>query len=677
MANRHVRRNLAVILFCLFLAHSVSFAQFGTHPEEKDLMRNEANAYRAYAAMLSKVGIARSQIDVSYYKLNLKILGSAPRPQISGTVTSTATVLDPSITSVTLDMSNDLIVDSVVIDGNRLNPGSWAHASALLVMNTPRVYGVRENITIRVTYHGSPVGTGFGSFGAQKLSDGTTDWFWTLSEPYGASDWWPCIDHPSDKADSVDIWLTCSQNYTAVSQGKLVATVINGDGTKTYEWQHRYPIASYLISATITNFSEFSSWYQYSPTDSMEIFNYVTPTIGIENPNYQSAASLAPRMMQIYSSLFGQYPFIKEKYGHAEFGWRGGMEHQTLTSLGTGAFNEAIIAHELAHQWFGDMITCRTWPDVWLNEGFATYCEALYREKQYGEAAYTTEMGYILAASKEGGMGSIYLQDTSSVGNMFFQGRIYNKGASILHMLRHVLGDTTFFAALRAYANDTTLMYKTASTADFRRDCEKVSRKDLGYFFNEWIFGEDYPQYTYRVDVTLQGPTYKVTVTIKQTTSTSNPSFFTMPIDFRFVGATMDTTIVVLNNQRNQVLSFSVLGLPDTVELDPNNWILKDVRNISSGVDMTPVPSTYILEQNYPNPFNPATTIRFSIPHAAIVHITVYNVLGEEIAALINEQMTEGKHAVEWNAAHRPSGVYFYRLQTGGFDMSGKMLLIR
>ena len=664
-------------LFLAVICTSVSPAQFGTRPEEKDLIRREAESYRDYTHMLNKVGVTRGQIDVKYYKLDLRIIGSAPSPLIAGTVTTIATVLDPTLTSVTLDMSTSLAVDSIVVDGTTINAANWTHTNAFLVITTPRSYSAGESITAAVTYHGAPVGTGFGSFGAAKLSDRTTDWFWTLSEPYGASDWWPCIDYPSDKADSVDIWLTCSQMYTAVSQGILVSVTTNNDGTKTYRWKHRYPIASYLISATVTDFNEFSYWFRYSPTDSMEIFNYVTPTIGSENPGYQDAASLVPRMMQIYSKLFGLYPFIREKYGHAEFGWGGGMEHQTLTSLGTYAFDESIMAHELAHQWFGDMITCRTWPDVWLNEGFATYCEALYREAQYGEAAFTAEMAGIMSGSKDPTMGSIYLEDTSDVNNMFYGGRIYNKGASVLHMLRHVLGDSTFFQAMRAYANDPTLMYKTASTADFQRNCEEVSGKNLQYFFNEWVYGEKYPQYSYRADVTKQPSSYRVTVTIRQSTQTTDPTFFTMPVDVRFVGPLEDTTIVVFNNQQDQVFVFSLAQAPDSVELDPNGWILKDVENTTSGVDMQPVPATYILEQNYPNPFNPGTTIRFSIPQAQIVRITVFDIQGQEIQTIVNDKMTEGKHSIVWDASGLSSGIYFYRLQAGSFTTTKKMLLLR
>jgi aminopeptidase N len=671
------KRTFGCCLLCTIVFASPGFAQFGSRPEEKDLIRHEANAYRAYASMLSKAGTSPNELDATYYKLDLKILGSAPNPHISGTVTTVAIIISSSLSYVMLDMASTLRVDSISVDGTTLGAGTWTHTNASILIPTPRTYTAGERISIAVSYHGFPVGTGFGSFGAEKLPDNTTDWFWTLSEPYGASDWWPCINTPTDKADSVDVWLTCDQIYTAVSQGRLVSAVNNGDGTKTFRWQHRYPIAPYLVSATITSFSEFSYWFHYTPSDSMEIFNYVTPMIGTLNSTYKTSASLVPRMMQIYSNLFGLYPFIKEKYGHAEFGWGGGMEHQTLTSLGTYAFDESIMAHELAHQWFGDMITCRTWPDEWLNEGFATYCEALYREAQYGETAFTVEMADIMNASKDPSMGSLYLQDTTSVSNMFYQGRIYNKGASVLHMLRHVLGDSTFFRAMRAYANDTTLMYKTASTADFRRNCEAVSGKDLGYFFNEWIYGENYPQYTYRVDVTKPTSLYTVTITLSQNTHTTNPAFFTMPVDFRFVGASMDTTITVLNSQARDEFTFAFGSLPDTVQLDPNNWILKDVTNITDGVDMTPVPASYILAQNYPNPFNPSTTIRYSIPRAGIVRLSVFNILGQEISVLVNGPITEGKHRVVWNAMNVPSGIYVCRLRSDEFTKSMKMLLIR
>ena len=675
-AKVHWIKLIAPVASLLFFS-SVSSAQFGSRPEERELIRQETKAHREFFTKLLTTDVSRNQIDVKYYGLNLKISGPAPTPQISGSVTTAAVIVPSSLLSLTLDMSDSLKVDSVVIDGVNVSGSSVVHAHNLLTINTPRVYAGGENIAVTVSYHGFPVGTGFGSFGAKKLLDGTTDWFWTLSEPYGASDWWPCINHPSDKADSADITLTCDQKYTAVSQGKLVDVKANGDGTTTYRWKHRYPIASYLISATITNFNEFSYWFRYSPTDSMEIFNYVTPTIGSVNPGFQNSASLTPKMMQIYSNLFGLYPFIKEKYGHAEFGWGGGMEHQTLTSLGTLAYNESIIAHELAHQWFGDMITCRTWPDVWLNEGFATYCEALYRETQYGKATYSSEMAAIMRGSKDTTMGSVYVRDTSSVDNVFYGPRVYNKGASVLHMLRHVLGDSVFFAAMKTYANDPGLRYNTASTADFRRNCEISSGRDLAFFFDEWIFGENYPRYTYRSDVSKQGSLFNITLTIRQTTGTTNPTFFTMPVDVRFIGPLIDTTVTVLDNQREQQFTFTFNAAPDTAELDPQNWILKDVENITSGIDITPVPSTYVLEQNYPNPFNPTTTIRYSIPEAGIVRISIYNILGEELATPLNSWMAEGKHSYEFDGSSLASGTYLYRVQSGTFVNTKKMLLVR
>jgi hypothetical protein len=378
-------------------------------------------------------------------------------------------------------------------------------------------------------------------------------------------------------------------------------------------------------------------------------------------------------MLEIFTDRFGPYPFLKEKYGHTEFGSGGAMEHQTMTS--TTTFNEFTIAHELAHQWFGDLITCATWPDLWLNEGFATYGEALYIEGRYGTDAYLafmkTEMALAQIAS-----GPLYVQDTSDVRNLFANSRVYAKGATVLHMLRHVLGDSVFARSLRSYAADPRYRYGTASTRDFQGVCESVAGKPLGYFFDEWVFGEKYPVYTPTWSSVRDSLGWLTTVTLVQTTRTQNPPFFTMPVDLRFTGNGLDTTVTVMHTTSGEEFRFRFPS-PAVLELDPGGWILKEIAEGDGGI-----PVAARLLQNYPNPFNPGTTITFALPRRERVAVRIYSILGEEIATVWEGVGEAGSRSLRWEGktdrgVPAPSGIYLCRLMTEEGAIARKMLLLR
>ncbi len=329
----------------------------------------EARRFQKLAEQSSTLSPGQEGFDVKYYKLDLKI--NAIAQGLDGSVTMLAKSLVNNLNAITLDFADPMKVDSVYSGGMRVQ--NVTQQASLVSIGLDRGYSIGDLFIVIVYYHGSPVSEGFGTFSFS--SNNGSPWIWSLSEPYGAKDWWPCKDHPGDKADSLDVWVTCDSSLKVGSEGKLVAVVNNGDGTKTHKWQHRYPIATYLVSIAIADYYEVSGWFKYTPKDSMLVLNYALDKSGASNSLGYTVA-----MLGIYSDLFGLYPFINEKYGHAQFGWGGGMEHQTMTSL--GGFSESLIAHEMAHQWFGDMITTRTWPHVWLNEGFATYCVALYFERK-------------------------------------------------------------------------------------------------------------------------------------------------------------------------------------------------------------------------------------------------------------------------------------------------------
>ena len=653
----------------LWLAFSSLALQFSSAQESeefqlKQLRLSEAQRSTTLARASQHATPGQEGFDVTYYKLDLR-LSTSPN-NLTGSVTMVARCIVDNLASITLDLMNSLRVDSVLVGGT---PVSVAQQPASFIVSLNRTYTRGETITAAVYYHGVPGSSGFGSFAFSTTSTGSP-WVWSLSEPYGAKDWWPSKDHPGDKADSVDVWVTCDGSFKVGSQGRLVDVVQNPDGTKTHKWQHRYPIATYLVSIAVANYSQVSGWFRYSPTDSMLVLNYSLPDF------LSSAISSIPQtvdMLRIYSDLFGLYPFYTEKYGHSQFGWGGGMEHQTMTSLGN--FGENLVAHELAHQWFGDMITMRTWPDIWLNEGFATYCVALYFEKKSGSAGYWNVMNNEMNRARTA-VGSISVRDTSNVGQLFNGNLVYGKGATVLHMLRHVMGDSLFFKAIKQYATDNRFRFGTASTADFQSICEGVYGRSLAYFFSQWIYGEKYPKYQYEWGRIQTGSEYRVRITLGQTTGTGNPTYFTMPVDFQLTGVGLDTTVTFVNSAQVQTFVFNLPKEPSAVQLDPNNWILKDASSVLA--------TQFTLLQNYPNPFNTTTVIPFELPSASAVRLEVFNSLGELVQTLASHKMYEaGRHAVQFSPLNRdgtplPSGVYYCRLSVSGAPLQvRKMVYLR
>ncbi|MCX6133793.1 MAG: M1 family aminopeptidase [Ignavibacteriales bacterium] len=651
--------------------------------ERKEYRRQEFESQETLRAeQLSKLSSTltpgQEGFDVTYYKLDLKLRTSPG--DVSGAVTMVARSLTSSLSSVTLDLMSTMKVDSVIAGGTRVTGFDQQTSFVNIPLN--RGYGAGEYFTTTVYYHGVPGSSGFGSFAFQTAPGSTNPWVWSLSEPYGAKDWWPCKDHPGDKADSADVWVTCDALFKVGSEGKLVSVVDNGDGTRTHKWKHRYPIATYLVSIAVADYAEFSGWFKYTPSDSMQVLNYALSSSIVPAT---SSMGVTLSMLQIYSDLFGLYPFVKEKYGHSQFGWGGGMEHQKMTSL--GSFDESLIAHEMAHQWFGDMITMKTWPHIWLNEGFATYCVALYREKKYGQAAFNDEvLNHIFPGIVSPTVnGSVYVKDTSTVGQVFNTVLVYHKGGAVLHMLRRVLGDSVFFKAMKQYATDKRFQYGVASTEDFQSVCETVSGQPLGYFFSQWIYGGRYPAYRYEWGTTQAGPPYTVRVSLTQTTGTSNPAFFQMPIDFRFTGSAFDTTIVVLNNAASQVFVFTLPKMPTSFQLDPNNWIVKSSSGTVVNIEqISEMPEMYALLQNYPNPFNPSTVIPFDLPRTSQVTLEIYNGLGELVNVLAKDQIFEaGHHTVQFEGVSirgggLPSGVYYCRMMvSGNLVQTRKMVLLR
>ncbi len=514
----------------------------------------KANALAKQREVARPMTANQEQWDARWYDLNLTF---TPASSVSGTVRMKATVVAGPISTVELDFASALIHDAVTAGGVATTA---SHVGAILTVNLDRAYANGETVDVTVTYHGNPTVSGY--FGFNTVNG--RQLIWSLSEAYGARTWWPCKDAPEDKADSVSVHFTCPVACTTVSNGTLISRVVNAGGTTaTTSWSERYPIATYLVSIASYPYTITDDWYRYTPTDSMLIrfHNYPESASG-----YAANQAKVKNMIATFATKVGQYPFLAEKYGHAQFQFSGGMEHQTCTSLGVN--NESVMAHELFHQWFGDHVTCFDFHHIWLNEGFATYGEALWQEALGGTAAYFADID----ADKYFGAGSVYVPDATDENRVFDANLSYDKGAWVLHMLRHVLGDATFFTALQTY--QTTWGYQSATTENFRDVCAAVSGRNLDAFFNEWIYGEDYPIYAPTWSAVAAGGGWDVTLTLAQTQSWQ---LFDMPVDVTISTTGGDQTFVVPDSLASQQFVLHVATQPTALAIDANDWILKQL----------------------------------------------------------------------------------------------------
>ncbi len=622
-----------------------------------------------------------TSFDVRFYHLQVDIaVGSS---WIDGKLRCDFDAVSDGLEHIALNLHRSLPVDSITG-----NVSGFTAGGDTIFVDLDRPYGAGEPASVTVHYRGEPELAGGYKGLRYETHAGGEPVIATLSTPFLAHYWWPCKDGPGDKPDSVYIDIAVpdtsigGQELIAVSNGVL-DTVLQVGGKKVFRWRERYPIVPYYVMAAVSNYRHYRQDYEGAEGESFPLDYYIFAE------DYESAVTGVedvPEVMDFFSGLFGTYPFETEKYGMTQLGYYGAIENQTNTiinNMSSGWFD--VTVHELAHMWFGDMITCRDWHHGWLNEGFATYSEALWAEHTGGFTAYLENM----AQNEHLSGGTLYLQDITDPFNIFIS-IIYRKGAYVLHMLRGVLGDEIFFDALKSYALNTALRYGHAVTEDFQAVCEAESGMDLDFFFDQWVYDEYYPRYEYGWS---QDPgTFEATVTIRQVQESYGwRPVFEMPVQIEFTFETdADTVVTVWNDSQVEHYDFSFDEPLRIVALDPDGWILRQVQY--TGIDDHDGPGAhpriFSLEQNYPNPFNPRTIIRFSLPgsgeEAGLVPLTlrIYDSRGRLVRTLVDGKRTAGEHAVVWDGradGGEPvgSGVFFYRLESADHRDTRKMLLTR
>ncbi|MBC7863255.1 MAG: T9SS type A sorting domain-containing protein, partial [Bacteroidia bacterium] len=522
--------------------------------------------------------------DIKYHRFHWNVDPAVN--YISGDVFTIFTTSVNGFDSIRFNLSVVMAVDSVVYHNIHLTYVQYGNSMLSAALPSALAQNVTDSVC--VYYRGFPPSTGFGSFIQSTHGTPAVPVLWTLSEPYGGSDWWPCKNSLTDKVDSIDVFVTCPAGNKVASNGVLLSETALGSD-RTFHWKHKYPIATYLICFACTNYEKYSDFVPFGATN-LEVVNYVYPE---DSASAVSQTSNIVPVMQLFDTLFGVYPFVNEKYGHAQFGWGGGMEHQTMTFM-TG-FGHELMAHELGHHWFGDKITCGSWQDIWLNEGFATYLSGLTYEHMFGGYWWpifkSGRIGMVTSAPD----GSVWCNDTTNV-NRIFDGRLtYAKGAMILNQLRWVIGDSAFFAATNNYLNDPSFAYKFARTADLKNHFEISSGQNLTWYFNDWFTGEGYP--TYQINWSQAGNI--VTFTVNQGQSHASVPFFELPIPIQFKNATQDTILRVNHTFSGQTFTATIPFTADSLKFDPE-WNIISANNNISSVNQIPQSKNEI--NIFPNP---------------------------------------------------------------------------
>jgi aminopeptidase N len=618
--------------------------------------------------------VASTNIDITYYHLSLEI-NFLPSYSVAGTVRVEGKVVGSPLSVLTLDLRNNMTVSAVSLAGG--GALAFAHPGDALEITFPAPVPVDDAVAVDVTYAGLPIQTGFGSF---VFGIRSGDYYaWSLSEPYGARDWWPCKDHPSDKADSVRVTARVPSSHRVGSQGTLVSETLSGP-YKFYDWKSNYPISNYLVSVAVGEYVQHAGFYvRPAPLAAL----YGPLMLPLDHLVYNDGTSTLPAgwanvtdVLAVFEDWFGPYPFANEKYGHSETTFGGGMEHQTMTSLGgTGV---GLVAHELGHQWYGDLISPKTWPHLWLNEGFATYSEMLYYEARSN--VYPGQFEGLLASRYNSALnatGTLVLQDTVSVSNMFASSRVYSKGAAVLHMLRNVIGDVAFKNTMKAYAADPAVQYGVATTDDFHRVAEQESGMDLDAFFYQWVTdGFGYPFYlSFSYWQTAAGGGCDVWTTVQQwqTLPYSNIDVFEMPLDIAVQTTGGEERVRVQNDQRHQIFSYHVSDEPISVAIDPDYWILRQPE-IQSNVKETP--SLLTIATLAPNPAYDRLRVDFTLEREASVDLEVFDVAGRRVLAR-SAAASAGVRTESIDVRPLAAGIYFLRLRSGGGDAVRKFVIVR
>ncbi|MDR1865252.1 MAG: hypothetical protein LBR08_06740 [Bacteroidales bacterium] len=507
--------------------------------------------------------------DVKFYRIDIEADNTAT--DVTGHAEITAEVIGEALQTFTLELSRDIRVDSVLVDDRKVEfrrENDLLHAiHPLQKGNTYRtsVYYAAENIK----------GEGFFSAVSNKTDEWNIPVTWTLSEPYNAKNWFPCKQYLPDKADSAHIFITVPSHLKAGAPGVLSAVKPAPDNKLRYEWKTRYPIAYYLLSFAVSDYREYVTHAHPKGVDHpVKIQNYIYNNDEFFRRN-KALMDTTASLIELFSELYLPYPFSDEKYGHCIAPMGGGMEHQTMTTL--SGFGYLLVAHELAHQWFGNMVSCASFQDVWINEGFASYSEYLTLERfaPHQKAVEWMRDAHAMASWARDESIFVPKESVADVWRVFSSSLSYKKGAALVHYIRYVIGDDRkFFDVLRGFLKKYA--FSTATGMDFKKFAEEQTGIDLTLVFNQWYFGKGFPVF----DISWRQTGQKVELLAEHAGSSSATPLFVTDMDVRLVKTDgSDTLIRIPIRTGSDTFMFD---LPDAVAdlvIDPEYCVPKEIRS--------------------------------------------------------------------------------------------------
>jgi aminopeptidase N len=676
-------------LITAMLVSSVATAQ------KNDLFYHPVQNKSTAASLVSGQG---SNIDVVYQRCNWRIhpdspSTTAPVKYIRGNVTTYFTTRVDNVSQITFDFNNVHTIDSVKYHGAKLTAGNVVWSTAKIIQltfpSTIALTGTLDSLTI--FYRGTPPAISGEAYGYQKGGTSSNNYISTLSESYEDRDWWPCKHDMTDKIDSMDINVSVPSTFWVAANGKLIDSAISGS-SRTFKFKHRYPIASFLVSLGVAKYNRYyRGTVNVGGTNVPVVYNLFPGKSTSTYNNILTALDKSKTELATFSTKYGDYPFKNEKFGFYEFGWPGGMEHQTFCAMGSSVLTSwSTIAHELAHQWFGDKVTCATWSDLWVNEGFARYNEILAAELISGLTNPITYRGSIKTTARATSTTPIFISDITSSNSIWTANNnnaVYERGCMVVSMLRTLLGDTKFFQACQDYLNDPLLAYKAAATPDAERNFENQFGIDMSHFFNAWIYGAGTPSYTVNWSTTGNNVTAQLTQT---RTAGSTVPYFPMPVVLKVAntGNTSSTTLIVYDRGDSifvagngagvavagNTVSFPLTFAPATMSFDPENVTMATGTTTKvtpfARPTITETKISYTKTQVYPNPANNEITITRS--HTKVnSSVVITDVNGKTV---LKKTITSAIEKV--NIQQLVNGTYILQVIEDGATIKSEKLII-
>ena len=618
---------------------------------------------------ISAAALAGNQEDFDVLHYDLRLTPYFEAEALTGQVRIEFISLVDGLDRLDLDLYDTMVVTNALQNGA---PAQFEHLGERLTVFLPESLQSGDSDAIEIDWYGFPQPAGFMGMDFQTHGPDNAPTLATLSEPFYARSWWPCKDTPEDKA-TVRMSANVPAGMKAASNGNLVSVDPLSSGDSTWIWEHNFPITTYGVHIAISNYVQWSEPY-VSPNGTPMALDFLVFPEDEADARYDFAR--IPEMLDFFSSLFGEYPFAEDHYGMVEFKWGGAMEHQTMSSYGdfliTGdRFYERLVAHELAHQWWGNLITLRDWDALWLHEGFATFCEALWIEHTDGQAAYRKFL------RKRSFTAAGFVGPVQPPVNLFNQ-TVYFKGAWVLHMLRGRLGDDAFFQFLNDYGAATALRFGNADTDDLIEVAERSSGEDLTGFFEQWLYRTGRPQFGYQWSSQPEGGQYRTTVQLRELESLDP---WEGEVTIRFSSAAGDQDVTMAFDALQQSADFLLVSEPTGIEFDPDEWLL---ANFSEDVatDSPSLGNSLRLLEAVPNPFNPRTQLRFVLDQSQEVQLRILDSRGREVRRLHPGSFPAGQHSVIWDGRdsgghNLGSGVYRILLQGKSATAQGSVTLLR